>query len=228
MPDIWDRVRQIDHDLDDLTDRITAERGRRQEIEAQIADATAKITYATDQSVIREIVVKLLQGLEATYQAQFQKKVASVVSRGLSIVFEEEMELKLETKTRGDLTTVDLKLIQEYGNNDFLETGLVGSVGGTIVVMLNILLRILMTMSAHPSMRRFLELDEPFGQADVDMIPAFGDLLRELSRKLGFQILMVTHEKVLTDIGDTAYQVVKNKAGVASVNQLHGRNERVA
>lgn len=213
----------------ELRDRISRERGRQDEINKTLAQLAIAIEEAERDVYLDGECVGLLQGLEAIYQEKFQKNLARIVSRGLTLVFEEPMELKIVTKVRADVTTVDFRLVQQYGEGEELETGLIGAKGGTVIVLLNVLLRILLVMSAHPTMARFLELDEPFGQADVDLIPSFGELLRNLAKKLGFQVIIVTHEKVLIDIGDTAYQVYRKRRGSneASFQQLHGRNERV-
>lgn len=223
------RLAAIKQRVETLRDAVSREEGRQAEVHSLVEDLERELDAAEAETNEIEQCVELLQRLEGVYQAKFQANVARICSKGMTAVFGERMELLLKTRVSRDVTTVEFKLVQDFGKHgDVLETNVVGAKGGTVVVLLNVLLRILLVMSAHPPMRRFLELDEPFGQADVDMIPAFGDLLHELAGKLGFQIMIVTHEKVLVDIGDTAYQVyaMPRNAG-SSFEQLHARNERV-
>lgn len=223
------RLVAIKSRVETLRDAVSREEGRQAEVNDLIVALTDEYAEAQQETDEIAMSVEMLQRLEGVYQAKFQANVARIISRGLTAVFGERMELLLKTRVSRDVTTVEFKLVQDYGKHgDTLETNVIGAKGGTVVVLLNVLMRILLVMSAHPPMRRFLELDEPFGQADVDMIPAFGELLHELAGKLGFQIMLVTHEKVLVDIGDTAYQVYAQPRNAGSAfEQLHARNERV-
>lgn len=209
------------HDLEREVDRL---QGSYEEVMAR-ADAArnAYLIAGSDVELLQQVTT-MLQNLEAVWQKNFQKSVARVISRGLTLVFEEPMELKIIPKVRADVTTVDFRIVQGEGK-DAIETNLLGAKGGTVIALVNVLVRALLILSARPALRRILILDEPFGLADDSYIPAFGVLLRELCDKLGFQIIVVSHEEALVDVADTAYEVYKTKRKGSSFRQLRSRNE---
>lgn len=211
---------------DDLAYSLVEAKGRQAEITKQLSETQHGLATSQDDIEILEQVTTLLQGLEEAWQRKFQDSVAQVISRGLSIVFEEPIKLVLVPKVRADVTTVDLRVIQGEGK-DALETGVMGAKGGTLIAILNVLLRALLVLSARPPLRRILILDEPFGLADDSYTPVFGELLRELCQRLGFQIIVVSHEQALVDAADFAYEVVRERKGGVGFRRLRSVNEAV-
>lgn len=221
---IGDWIEDLGAASDALADTIMEAKGVRSEVERQLTDSQEALSISGSDVDILEQVTTLLQGLEEAWQRKFQEAVAEVISRGLSIVFEEPIKLVLVPKVRADVTTVDLRIIQGEGK-DALETGVMGAKGGTLIAILNVLLRALLILSARPPLRRILLLDEPFGLADDSYTPVFGELLRELVDKLGFQIIVNSHEQALVDAADCAYEVYRDRKAGARFRRLRSRRE---
>jgi len=208
-----------------LGEKLATAQGRHDEVEAMLTDARKNLCLSTEEIDLLEQVTSMLQGLEAAWQKTFQDSVARIISRGLSLVFDEPIELKMVPKVRADVTTVDFRIIQGEGKHQ-IETGIMGAKGGTLVAVVNILIRSLLVLSARPPLRRILLLDEPFGLADPQYIPAFGGLLREMCDKLGFQTIIIPHESALVEVSDYAYEVYKKKWEAAGF-RLYQRGSEV-
>lgn len=214
-------LRRLEREANSLVERAATERGGREALEERLAMARTLAAQAGEDAGVLEQVTTLLQGLEAAWQHSFQESVANIISHGLSLVFEEPMELLIVSKVRADVTTVDLKIVQNG-----VETDIMGAKGGTVIALVNVLVRALLVLSARPPLRRILILDEPFGLADDQYIPSFGELLRELVDRLGFQIIIVSHEAALVDVADFAYEGRPGTAKTgATFYQLRNRNE---
>ncbi len=199
--------------------------GSYDEVEARLRLANTALKTARSEVEILEQVTTLIQGLEASWNKNFQKSLSRIISRGLTLVFEETMELRITTKVRADVTTVDFTIVQGEGK-DAIETPILGAKGGTVIALVNVLIRALLILSARPPLRRYMQLDEPFGLADDSYIPAMGTILRGLCDKLGFQIVVVSHEEALVDICDVAYEVYKiSRRKGSGVRQIRSRNE---
>jgi len=223
-PTLADELTEKQKWLRDLEQSAAKLHGGFDEVQAGLDTANASLSVATSEVELLEQVTTLLQGLEAAWNKNFQKSVAKVISRGLTLVFEEPMELKIIPKIRADVTTVDFKIVQGDGA-EAIETNILGAKGGTVIALVNVLVRALLILSARPALRRILILDEPFGLADPQYIPAFGELLREMCDRLGFQIIVVSHEESLVDAADMAYEVYKTKRKGSSFRQIRSRNE---
>jgi len=200
-------------------------RGSYDEVHSRLDAAQLSLVAAESEAEILESVTSLLQGLEAVWNKNFQASVAKVISRGLTIVFEEPMELRIIPKIRADVTTVDFKIVQGEGA-DAIETDILGAKGGTVIALVNVLVRALLILSARPALRRIMVLDEVFGLADPRYYAAFGELLRELVDRLGFQIILVSHDDTIIESADVAYEVyhVSRKKG-SSFRQIWKRGE---
>lgn len=199
-------------------------RGNMEEVDARLDLAQQALRLAESDTEVLEQVTTLLQGLEAVWQKNFQTSVAKIISRGLTLVFEEPMEFKIVSKVRADVTTVDFRIVQGEGD-EAIETDVMGAKGGTVVALVNVLVRALLILSARPALRRILILDEPFGLADDSYIPMFGLLLRELCDKLHFQIIVVSHEAALIDVADIAYEAYQTKRKGTGFRQIRSKNE---
>jgi len=201
-------------------------RGRYGEVINHKEAAQAVLSDAQSEVEVLEQVTTLLQGLEAVWQKNFQKSVARVISRGLTIVFEEPMELRINTRVRADVTTVDFTIVQGDGERA-IETPILGAKGGTVVALVNVLIRALLILSARPVLRRILILDEPYGLADPSYIPAFGNLMREMCDRLDFQIICVSHEEILSESADITYEAHPTKRNGTAFRQ-HSHREKGA
>jgi len=210
------------------TEQATAKlRGSHDEVQARFKASETALATAESETALLEQVTTLLQGLEAAWQKNFQTSVAKVISRGLTLVFEEPMELKIVSKVRADVTTVDFRIVQGEGA-DAIETDILGAKGGTVIALVNVLVRALLILSARPALRRIMILDEVFGLADPRYYEAFGSLLREMCDKLGFQIILVSHDDTIIESADVAYEVyhVSRKKGSSFRKIWERRTER--
>ncbi len=223
--EFYEFYQELSEEAERLKTLLTKAEGREEALQASLAKAVEDLSAVQSTAEELEVVTDILQGMEAVWQKNFQTSVAKIISRGLSLTFEQNMELILQPKVRGDVTTVDFKIAQGEGKNRF-ESDIVGAKGGTVIAIVNVLVRALLILSSHPALRRILILDEPFGLADDTYIPAFGQLLRELVDRQHFQIIIVSHEGALLDVADMAYEVYKVSARKgSSFRQLKARNE---
>ncbi len=155
----------------------------------------------------------VLRGLEVQYRERFQKNLSAIVSRAVSAVFGEEIEVKLVAKTFRDVTSLDIRIMQ-----DGLETDIFSARGGSLVQVVAFALRVLMVAS-NPKLRNFIALDEPFAMVSAEYRPKVAELVVELAKNPGIQFLIITHEPELLEAADMAYEVGK-KDGRATLKIL--------
>lgn len=206
----------------DACDRQVSEyEGQVRLLDGQIVEALNRRTTAEERTDAYEEARVALEEMEKSWRRQFEEKLSALVSHGLTAVFGEETRVTIETETKRGTAHMTLKLTQggvELGN-------IIDSTGGSIVSVLSVLLRVMLTVSVRPPLRRLIVLDEPLhGAVDPSHIPTFGTLLRELSDRLDLQFIVVAHEVDLEEYADVVHEVVKSD-GVAHVRQLKSANE---
>ncbi len=206
---------------DDFDRQVAQFEGQAQLLDAQIDDAGHRLEEAEERYTTYEEARVALEEMEKAWRRQFEEKLSALVSHGLTAVFGEETRVTIETETKRSATHMTLKLTQggvELGD-------IINSTGGSIVSILSVLLRVMLTVSVRPPLRRLIVLDEPLhGAVDPSHIPTFGTLLRELADRLGIQFIVVAHEVDLEEYADRVYEVVKAD-GTAHVRLLKSENE---
>lgn len=160
----------------------------------------------------------VLQELEGAWRRSFESRLSSVVSDGLTAIFGEEIKLEVKSTVKRDATSMQLVLTQ----GDIEIDDIVGGTGGSLVSVLDVLLKILLLVSA-PDLRRVLVLDEAFRMVEARHLPALGQLLRELSDRLSMQFILVSHETELLDAADVVYSV--ENGGVKLIKSQHEERE---
>jgi DNA repair exonuclease SbcCD ATPase subunit len=69
----------------------------------------------------------------------------------------------------------------------------------------------------RPRSRNVLILDEPFGNLSVDLMPRASEMIKQISERLGLQIIMVTHAEELIQAADKTFRVNIRK-GISQVS----------
>ncbi len=208
-------------DFETYDRRVAEFEGQVRLLNGQIIDASDRWAKGIDDVANYEEAHVTLTEMEKSWRRQFEEKFSALVSHGLTAVFGEETRIHIETSTKRGATSMALKI--EQGG---VELGdIIDSTGGSIVSVLSVLLRVMLTVSVRPNLRRLIVLDEPLhGAVDPSHIPTFGTLLRELSDRLDLQFIVVAHETDLEEYADVVYEVVKADS-IAHVRQLKTENE---
>jgi DNA repair exonuclease SbcCD ATPase subunit len=137
-------------------------------------------------------------------QKNFQTKVEALVTSAIRAVFEERpFQFKLifeQKRNKFECRPVVVEGDSEYEPKDEL--------GGGIIDLISFAFRVVLWHLENPKSRNVFVLDEPMkfvGKGDLLM--RAGRMIKEISHRLGFQIIMVTHEPELAEIADKAWQV---------------------
>lgn len=134
-----------------------------------------------------------LQDIAQQVQQRTHARIAEVVTHGLQTVFgPDAYEFRIEFERKRGKTEARLVFLRDAQEVDPL-----GAAGGGVVDVAAFVLRITCLLLARPARRRLLVLDEPLKMLSSDHIPAARELIETLSRDLGVQIIMVTHNRGL-------------------------------
>ena len=139
-------------------------------------------------------------------QQSFKEKVESLTTTALQSVFKRKFEFKLIFEEKRNKTTIRPAIFED--GEEFTPKD---EMGGSALNIVSFVLQIIFVILEQPQRRRFLILDEPFHWMG-NLKEKAGQMMKELSEKLAFQILFVTHDTVLANVADVIYDVeIKNK-----------------
>jgi len=148
-------------------------------------------------------------------QQAAQQQVQEFVTRGLQVVFAENLSFHMVPSVKRGQVELQFVLRSTYGET-VLETAVMEARGGGMAAVVGFILR-LVVLLLTPGARRFLALDETFAMVSESYVPRLAEFLQEVTQKAGMQILLVTHS---TGYGDAASQQYRLAAGADGITQV--------
>lgn len=192
-------------------------RGQSEMLESQRFTLKLTVKEHSDREELLAATLLVLQQLEETWRGRYEVALAALGSQGLNAVFPDDTyEVLLESSIKRGTANLDIVLVKN-GKRVRLK----GGSGGSVVQVLAYLLRHLITTSQRPGLRLLEALDEPFSMVAAEQRPALSTLVKEITQRLGFQLLFSSHEDELLDAADTAYLVHPG----GKVEQLKSKGE---
>jgi DNA repair exonuclease SbcCD ATPase subunit len=176
--DLKEYRRKLDHSLANYTyavkildnERTTLDKAQQQE----------KHTLEAQQ---------VLQAIAEGVQQQAHQQIASVVTRCLEAVFQEDAyEFKIDFESKRGKTEARLLFVRDGNEIDPVDA----SGGGTVDVA-SMALRIACLVLSSPQNRRLLVLDEPWKYLSANYRPYLREIIQTLSKELSVQFVIVTH-----------------------------------
>lgn len=134
-------------------------------------------------------------------------RTAGLITYGLKTIFEDQ-----NLTFTPEITKKNEKIYIELKTNDNGIEGGYKSFGGSVAVIESFLLRVLCLLKKKYA--KFMILDETFSAVGVEYIANTGKLISELSKKIGLDVLLVTHQKEFQHSADHVYRVKESKNGL--------------
>lgn len=150
------------------------------------------------KEVIREVGIRT--------QQQIQYHISDVTSLAMQAVFPDPYTLEVEFVQRRNKTECDIYFARNGNRVDPLNAS-----GGGVVDVASLALRVASWSLMSPRTRSTIIQDEPMRFVSSDLQERAGEMVSEISRKLGLQFIMITHEESLTIHADKVHTVRRNK-----------------
>lgn len=171
-----------------------------------IAEKEAAESYYTNALAARTIV----QNVAEATQNKLEYHISSLVTAALSAVFPDPYSFELRFVQRRNKTEADLVFIKNGNETD----DLLNSAGGGVVDIASFALRVALWSIAKT--RPVLIMDEAFKYLSVDLQDKASSMLKEISEKLGLQIILVSHLPQIISAADNVI-MIENIKGESKV-----------
>lgn len=134
-------------------------------------------------------------------------RMAALITYGLKTIFDDQnLTFVPEISKKNEKIFIELKTHNEGIEADY------ESFGGSVATIESFLIRILCVIKKK--LARLMLLDETFVAVGEEYIVNTSKLVSELSRKLGLDILLVTHQKEFQHGADHVYRVKESSKGL--------------
>lgn len=208
-----------------MTDRIQALRrkleyrkGQRAQLQNSIDKLEDNIQAGKRALLRHERALEIVKQVGLATQKQLEYLLSDQVSLAMEAVFDDPYQLKVNFVEKRGKTEVELLFCRRD-----LELPPIGNVGGGTIDIASLALRIAYwSMRQDKKVRPLLLLDEPFSRLKGEEANRRAlAIIREISRTLGLQIIMISDERVsredIVSNADRVFQVGRDVRGVSQV-----------
>jgi DNA repair exonuclease SbcCD ATPase subunit len=155
-----------------------------------------------------------LQKVAQETQEQLKIHVEDIVQLALDAIFPDRYTFEIQFTISYGKTIAELVFISKQTGH--IVDPMIASGGGVVDVCSFALRLACWTLSREVD--KVIILDEPFRFLSKNLQERAGQLLKELSSKLGIQIILTTHLDALIDAADKTINVRLDKQGVSQIS----------
>lgn len=198
-----------------LNNQLHAKLGRRDALFTKLTEAETRIQMI-DQDIDNATKASLfMQNLSDTTRKEIVEKISSIVTDALQKVKDKNLEFKMTLTTERNQVDLRFTILNKSTNQEY---DILSSCGGGIADLVTFPLRISLLLKWSPELARVLILDENFKFVGVQDQESLGEFVRQISERLGIQIILVTHSPTLSNKAHKMF-TVSNKNGESSVEE---------
>jgi DNA repair exonuclease SbcCD ATPase subunit len=199
--------------VQDLRNKFERQRGKRDQLETSITTLQEGIVEKTRSLRRHHEAKEVIRIVGLMTQEQLQSDISDITSLALESVFPDPYELQVEFVIRRNKTECDIFFVRDGMK---IEPSIASGVGAMDIA--SFALRIASWSMMEPHTRNTIILDEPFRNLSENYQEAASIMLKEISKKLGIQFIIVTHIHTLASYADRIFEVKKRKK-VSKVTQ---------
>ena len=203
-------------DLSRIHQQLEKKIWQRQELLKRIGSAKQRCKQYKKQNEINEKAAIVIQEVSQLTQKEVEFRVSELVSHGLAAVFDDPYIYELKYIVRRDKTEADQ--FWKIGEHCYLPNG--GGVRNVSSFALQIA-GLVLSFLQKKGVRPILFLDEPFkGLKPTLYQERAGKIVQELANILKIQIVVITHDPVLSSQLDKTYKIKLNKGRISNAKRF--------
>ena len=209
------QINKIKLDVRQAAEKITKQIAKRDLLFDQRDAEIIKSASATQNITLNEKVQRLLQLTSDFSRQQAKGRIEEIVTSALSVVFGKDYKFQLSLEVRANRPEVDYWLESE---------GIVTQLkppdydrGGGVADVVTLALRL--AIAELSGVKGPILLDEAGKHVSAEFAPNVAYFLKEYSQKFSRQIVLITHNEALAEIGEVSLAVtqVNGKSVVKAV-----------
>jgi len=208
-------ISKLDRNLIKQKEEYNIRKGERNRLLTDKEEREKEIKELKDDIDIFEQTRILLKEVSEYAREQAKQQIVSLVTKALQFVFGPEFSFEIEIEEKRGRPHVEFYVVSDYGDRR-LKNKPQTARGGGVVDVVSLALRVAILESYNPKVAGPLVLDEPAKHVSADYIVNVAQFLKHINQIFSRQVIIVTHENHLSEIGDKAFRV-KAEEGVSNV-----------
>lgn len=189
--------------------RLERVKGERDILQRQLISVKKDQEYESKELEFIAEAQQILQQTATQTQNRLSFHISEFITSALQSIWgENAYKYELRFVEKRNRTEVEMVLKTQDGEVSLDNLNNIRS-GGGVLDIVALALRIAL-WSLQPNKQSMMILDQPLSNLDMNHLPKAGQLIDELSNKLGMQFVMINHNPALADIADKTFYVEKN------------------
>lgn len=213
----------IENNFFKLYQTVERKIGERERIKKEISEKESELKKIEKE---RDILMKSGEILKNAYEKvrkNTMEGIESLVNKALQKIFD-DLIFKIELEDERN-KKVAKPLIKKITQDFEFEGDPLNTSGGTVSQIISLALRIsILEKSLNPRFEGPLILDEPLTFLDEGSKRKIGDFIKSISEYLKRQIILITHDRILMEIGDKIFYVTQ-EGGESKVQEIESIEE---
>jgi len=187
--------------------RISEKRGEKNIRETEIKEKKNRCKVVTLLIELWEKVVGLLQKLADSSRLQVKGRIEFLVTEAIrSVLRDNYLDFRVNFEVKRNNNECDFVIWDSFNNK---ELDILNSFGGGLVDAISVALRLILSELYKSKVSGPIILDEVGKFISDDLQEFFGLFLKELSRRLGRQIIMISHKERILESADKIIRIVR-------------------
>lgn len=196
--------------LKSLTEAASRSLGRRDAALSALGESRAAVEALQERIDLLDLVAALLRKLIDQEITEGVKAIETLQSEGVRAVFDDQdINVRADVDVSRGKVNVTLVTSQTKEDGTVIEGVSLEGFGGAVSTVQSVLLRL--ALIVRRGLRPVLFLDESLPAFDERYVLNMAAFLKTLCRKMGVDILLVTHNPALVDAADRAYRIKRDR-----------------
>jgi DNA repair exonuclease SbcCD ATPase subunit len=207
--------KQVKNTLNDEFLALERIKGRFEEKKKSLENITNFLKESEEKVEVYKQVNLLFEKASVIARKKIKDEIEVLVTRGLQSIFEDStVSFKVEFVSRRNQIEADFYLEwEDMGKR--IKGNITDTFGGGVVDVISTILRLVVLELTKISGPLFL--DEPGKMISQQYIHNFGRFLVELSKIFNRQIILITHNEVLSEYAEKTFRVKLNENGESKI-----------
>ncbi|MFZ5987295.1 MAG: ATPase [Bacillota bacterium] len=182
------------------------QKGKKEQLMEQKSKLEQMLQKTLDNIDVLEKVRMLLQRVSEFAREQSRVQIESLVTNCLQYIFDSNLEFKIEINEVRGRPEAEFYVVSNFGGT-LIKTRPQEARGGGVIDIISLAIRIAMLECSSLEIKGPIILDEPAKHVSDDYIAQVAEFLKQVTFMFQRQVIMVTHNKHLSEMADRWYRV---------------------
>lgn len=201
--------------IKDRTQQLLNKKAENKFINSEIAANSDKVKINSEQLEICKNALSFLENLANSRRSSIKSKIESVLTEAIKMIYGEQYHVELIYSVKNNRSHMDIEVVKKTPLGIVQRT--MEGFGGGISDCLSVPLRLLVLLGSKQSDKVCI-LDEAYKHVDTDRIENVANFIKNITKKLGVQIILLSHHDAMLSVADNVFQI-KDDNGKSIIKQ---------